>query len=88
MLVHSLDSAKTIVAEINCCHYVQRNTVDQSRGQIDQESISLIRRQLHSLSNVQNSWLKIALLHHHPILIPNFVEPNRNVDSLPILTRY
>lgn len=81
-LVHKIPSAKTIVAEINCCQYVEKDTPDQSRGHVDLKSIASIRGQLEQLSTTENNWLKIALLHHHPILIPGFVEPGRGVDAI------
>ena len=81
-LIHELHDARVILAEINCCHYVQKDTVDESRGQVDQDSIARLRQRLDELVCARQDWPKIALLHHHPILIPNFIEPGRNVDAI------
>ncbi len=78
--IHKVEESKLIVAEINCCHYVEKDTVDQSRGQVDVGCIASLRSQLEKSNS--DGYLKIAILHHHPILIPSFIEPGRGVDAI------
>lgn len=84
--VHTLerDRNKILIAEINCCMYVQRNTLDQSRGQVSQEAIEKIRAELEKVSKAENlnDYIKIAMIHHHVVLLPSFLENFRGLDSV------
>ncbi|MFO1208176.1 MAG: metallophosphoesterase [Amaricoccus sp.] len=80
--IHEIEDASTIIAEINSCYYVEKETEDESRGQIDKAALAALRKQLQSLPDDRARWLKIALVHHHPVLIPSFVEAGRGVDAI------
>ena len=71
-----------LIAEVNSCFYVERETLDQSRGQIDFDAVRSLRRQLERIADEAKDWIKIALVHHHPVLLPSFIEPGRGVDAI------
>src|SRR5258705_2987935 len=79
------DENKVLIAEINCCMYVEKDTVDSSRGQVAMDAIIKLRRDLNKLSFEKkdfNDYIKIAIIHHHIVLLPSFIEPGRGVDSV------
>ena len=80
----SSDFFKILIVEINCSMYVQKDTVDQSRGQVDEETITKISTGLEELSHLNdfNDFIKIAVIHHHVVLLPSFIEAGRGVDSV------
>lgn len=80
--VHAFPESKLLVAEINSSYYVEKETIDESRGQVDPKAISELRRQLAAYATDLHQWIKIALLHHHPVLLPSFIEPGKGVDSV------
>lgn len=81
--VHVLDDLNLIIAEVNCCSYVEKDTINASRGQVDQSSIAKIRRELSAIDNSKlKNYIKIVFLHHHPILLPSFIENGRGNDSI------
>jgi predicted phosphodiesterase len=84
--LHTFEKAnnKILVAEINCCTYVQNDTIDKSRGQVAMNAIAKLRGHLAEFkTNVgYDNYIKIALIHHHVVLIPSFIEPGRGIDSV------
>lgn len=78
------DGNKAIIAEINCCMYVQNDTVDKSRGQVAMDTIAKLRKELTNLEKQDdfNDYIKVAIIHHHIVLLPSFIEPKRGVDSV------
>jgi 3',5'-cyclic AMP phosphodiesterase CpdA len=80
--VHVFRDDRFLIAEINSCFYVEKETPDESRGQVDAQTIASLRRQLESVAAEAKGWIKIALLHHHPVLLPSFVEAGRGVDAV------
>lgn len=80
--IHSFPDYHFLVAEINSSYYVEKETIDESRGQVDQEAIAALRRDLDACGPKADNWIKIALVHHHPILLPSFIEAGRGVDSV------
>lgn len=75
---------KILVAEINCCMYVEKDTVDSSRGQVDEGGINKLREELEILKKKEdfNDYIKIAMIHHHVVLLPSFIEYGRGIDSV------
>ena len=72
-----------IVLELSTCHHNYKNTPDLQRGFIDQVDISALKTRLMEISEEDaKKSVKIALLHHHPVLIPAFAEPGRNYDAV------
>lgn len=80
--IHAFPELRFLMAEVNSCYYVEKETIDESRGQVDHEAIAALRRNLDAVGDESNHWIKIALIHHHPVLLPSFVEPGRGVDSV------
>jgi 3',5'-cyclic AMP phosphodiesterase CpdA len=81
--VHVRKEAGVVLAEVNCCMYVQKDTPDQSRGQIDPASIASLETQLEALDGATLAQcFRIAMLHHHPVLLPAFIEPGRGIDAV------
>lgn len=78
------DGSKCLIAEINCCLYVEKDTVDSSRGQVAMDAIAKLRKLLENEMEKRDfhDRIKIALLHHHIVLLPSLIEPGRGVDSI------
>jgi len=70
--VHAFPESRFMIAEINSCFYVEKETEDESRGQVDHEAIALLRRLLDKHRKDSKQWIKVALVHHHPVLMPFF----------------
>lgn len=72
-----------IVAEINSAHYVQKNTPDEQRGNVDMKVIGNLRKALLDIPEKQRiRSVRLAVLHHHPVLVPRLVEPGRGYDAV------
>jgi hypothetical protein len=80
--IHKRPESKFLVAELNSCQYVEKDTADESRGQVDFAAISRLRGELEAVREESKEWIKVALVHHHPVLIPALVEPGRGYDSI------
>jgi 3',5'-cyclic AMP phosphodiesterase CpdA len=76
---------KFMIAEINCCMYVEKDTVDSSRGQVDFQALEKLTNELKKLKQEHedfDEYIKIAMIHHHVVLLPSFIEDGRGVDSI------
>lgn len=72
-----------IVAEINSSAYVRKGTDDERRGQVDQGAISDIDTALALIPERQkNDAIKIALVHHHPVVLPVLAEEDKGYDAI------
>jgi len=80
--IHIKPESNLVVVEINSCQYVEKETSDESRGQVDMASIAKLRKELDRIKTETTGFIKVALIHHHPILIPTLVEPNRGYDAV------
>lgn len=76
--------SKVIVAEINCCMYVEKDTLDSSRGQVSSAGIARLRQQLTALRSKAdyNDYIRIAMIHHHVVLLPSFIEYGKGIDAV------
>lgn len=83
--IHVFPESRFLVAEINSCFYVEKETIDESRGQVDAQTIASLRKELEKYGDEAKLWIKIALMHHHPVLLPSFVEPGRGLTRLLML---
>jgi 3',5'-cyclic AMP phosphodiesterase CpdA len=85
-----------IVVTLNSSIYVQKDKPDEERGHLDVEQLKKLEDALKNLPGDRlNQAIKIALIHHHPVLIPALAEPGRGYDAvhnsgklLTILRRY
>jgi 3',5'-cyclic AMP phosphodiesterase CpdA len=76
-----VESHGTVIAAINSAAFVEKHGPDQNRGRISSQGISELDKQLQELPK-EDSSLRIALVHHHPILIPDLVEAGRGYDAI------
>jgi 3',5'-cyclic AMP phosphodiesterase CpdA len=85
-----------IVVTLNSSIYVQKDKPDQDRGHLDVKQLKKLDDALNNVpADRLNQAIKIALIHHHPVLIPALAEPGRGYDAvhnsgklLTILRRY
>jgi 3',5'-cyclic AMP phosphodiesterase CpdA len=75
------ESHGAIIAAINSAGFVEKSKPDQDRGRISRDGITDLDSQLRSLS-ADDDLIRIALVHHHPILIPDLVEERRGYDAI------
>ena len=79
---HSKDKG-FIVACLNSSTYVKKGTQDEKRGRIGMADLDSLTNELERIPKENlNSSIKIALIHHHPVLIPSLAEPNRGYDAV------
>jgi 3',5'-cyclic AMP phosphodiesterase CpdA len=78
-----LESHGVIVAAINSAAFVQKDTPETHRGRLSDEGLKQLEAQLSTLeSDVFRSSIRVAIVHHHPILIPDLAEPRRRYDAI------
>ncbi|MHC2432737.1 metallophosphoesterase [Bradyrhizobium sp. USDA 4451] len=72
-----------VVAEINSCAYVQKGTVDERRGQLEDKAVYELGKQLEAIdpANLRKS-IRIALIHHHPVVLPVLYEEDKEYDAV------
>ena len=72
-----------VVLCINSEIYVQKGSPDEQRGQVDEEQLANIKRQLKGIKKKRlESAVRIALIHHHPVLIPALAESYKGYDAV------
>ncbi len=59
--------------------FVRKDEDNRYRGEVDPQQITKVDT---LLSQVPPDFVKVALIHHHPILIPDLAEPGRNYDAV------
>ena len=83
-MVHNRTSdLGAIIVTLNSVVWTQKDTPDQQRGAVDTRMLQALEEQLNSVpaEDLENS-IKIALIHHHPVLIPALAEPGRGYDAV------
>jgi len=84
--LHDRTADGYVVAEVNSAFYVARGSADAERGQIDNRALEQLGAQLEELRRrtpeTFESAVRIALMHHHPVLMPSLVEPGRGYDAI------
>jgi 3',5'-cyclic AMP phosphodiesterase CpdA len=72
-----------VVIELNSCVYIVKDSPEAQRGQIGPDAIQNVRDQLENIpEDCLKQSIRIALVHHHPILIPAFAERKRGYDAI------
>jgi hypothetical protein len=72
-----------VIVEINSCAFIKNDKKNENRGRLHAQSLLEIDKQLKSIPKTKlKSAVRIAVLHHHPILLPEFAEPARGYDSV------
>jgi 3',5'-cyclic AMP phosphodiesterase CpdA len=80
--LHAFPDDRLLVAEINSSYYVEKETLDESRGQVDFSAIASLRHDLERTASASKEWIKIAVVHHHPVLLPSFIEAGQDIDAI------
>jgi 3',5'-cyclic AMP phosphodiesterase CpdA len=70
--------------------------IDEYRGDLTDDQLDWAEKELRKIDPAKlQSYIKVAMVHHHPILIPSLAEPERSYDAingaqhfLPRLHRY
>lgn len=74
---------RLIVAEINSAFYVEKGQIGTFRGEVDDATLAKLRRELENIPEAQRAAsLKVALVHHHPVVLPGLAEPTRGYDGI------
>lgn len=72
-----------VLVEVATCHHNEKDTDDVDRGCIDQKDLHDIEIELKKVSpELLKKNIRIAVMHHHPVLIPAFAEEGRNYDAI------
>lgn len=80
---HYTSATNVVVLELNSCTNVQQGSPAENRGEIVIADLEHVRQQLMDISNAQlGDAIKVAMIHHHPVLIPNFAESGRGYDAV------
>ena len=76
-------TAGAYVLTINSVLYVQKDTAEQDRGNVDDKQLKRIETMLKGIprKDLTNS-VRVAMLDHHPILIPALAEADRSYDAI------
>jgi 3',5'-cyclic AMP phosphodiesterase CpdA len=75
------DTLGLVVVEVNSSSFVAKGSPDEHRGQVTAEALGSIEASLQGISQL-NDCVRIAIIHHHPVLLPIFAEPNRQYDAV------
>lgn len=74
---------RLLLVEINSAAYVEKDTPETNRGVIDQQAIADLRRGLEAVDEKRAACsIKVAILHHHPVVLPTLAEPGRGYDAV------
>lgn len=74
---------RMIVAEINSAFYVEKGKIGTFRGEVDDATLAKLRHELEVIPEDQRAAsLKIALVHHHPVVLPGLAEAKRGYDGI------
>jgi 3',5'-cyclic AMP phosphodiesterase CpdA len=73
----------TIVLALNSAKYVEKGKPEQDRGNLDADHLKAIKGMLDKVPKAEfESSIRVALMHHHPILIPALAETGRRYDAI------
>lgn len=83
-LVHNrIADLGIVVVTLNSSIYVQRDKPDALRGNVDVKQLALLEKGLKQIPEAAiHKAIKIALIHHHPVLLPALAEPGRGYDAV------
>ena len=78
-----VDDLGAVVLCINSAIYVEKDKPDEERGRLDVKQLSMIEESLEKFDQRKlQSAIRLALIHHHPVLIPALSEPGRGYDAV------
>jgi hypothetical protein len=62
---------------------VQKGTPEEVRGQVDDESLFKLKTELKKIDTTRlRDAVRVAIMHHHPIVLPALAEPKRGYDAI------
>lgn len=77
------DDLGAFVLCLNSAIYVEKGKPDQDRGHLDVRQLQAVEDKLGAVKAEKlKSAIRIALIHHHPVLIPALSEPGRGYDAV------
>ena len=72
-----------VVAEINSAAYVRKDSPEAMRGHIETASLSRLKRELEAIDPAaMRRSIRLAMIHHHPVVLPTLAEPGRGYDAV------
>jgi 3',5'-cyclic AMP phosphodiesterase CpdA len=78
-----LDDLGAIIVTLNSAVHVARGTPDEIRGRVDLKQLEAIEHALEKIpAKRMTSAIRVALIHHHPVLIPALAEAHRGYDAV------
>ena len=78
-----IDDLGAVILSLNSAIYVEKGKLDQDRGNLDVKQLQIAENALSNLEPQRlKSAIRIALIHHHPVLIPPLAEPGRGYDAV------
>lgn len=76
-------AAKTVVLSLNTEMKVFAEDGEKSRGDLHAMQLAWARKQLEDLApEVCRDYIKVAMVHHHPVLLPSSAEAGRGYDAI------
>ena len=83
-VVHDrIEDLGAIVVTLNSSMYVERDKPDETRGRVDLGQLGRLQTELKAIDSKRlRGAIRVALVHHHPVLIPDLVEPGRGYDAV------
>lgn len=83
LLHDDFENSGVILLSLNSSMYVEKGQPDQDRGQLDVQQLASVQKALDQIEKTRlQQAIKIALIHHHPVLIPALAEPGRGYDAV------
>jgi 3',5'-cyclic AMP phosphodiesterase CpdA len=72
-----------VVLEINSAADVRKGTPEEHRGMVDQKAMDDIDTALSRIEPKRlNNAIRIALIHHHPVVLPGLADPGEGYDAV------
>lgn len=82
-LYDRIDELGALILCLNSAIYVQKGKPDEDRGQVDLKQLQIVKDRLDEIPDDKlQSAIRVALIHHHPVLIPALAEPGRGYDAV------
>lgn len=91
-----IEDLNAVIVTLNSSIYVEKDKPGQDRGNVDIRQLTKLEEQLEAIDPTRlRNCVRVALIHHHPVLLPPLAEPGRSYDAvhnsgklLAILRRY
>jgi 3',5'-cyclic AMP phosphodiesterase CpdA len=77
------DKSAVLVLSLNSEMFVHNQAKDKTRGDLSPAQLIWAKKELDAIPKDKcRNYIKIAMVHHHPILLPTLAEPNRGYDAI------